>query len=116
MPRVMWAGVSGILVGLLIGGYLMIKIGSFSFSKENLAVVDLFVLIEHQRLHALKEAKNPDEIDEMIRNRLVRLANVLAELGEKQLILNKTAVVSGTLPDLTAQVEEQLSQGRGGPR
>ena len=94
----------------------MIKIGSLSFSKENLAVVDLFVLIERQRLHALKEAKNPDEIDELIRNRLVRLANILAELGEKQLILNKTAVVSGTLPDLTAQVEEQLSQGKGGPR
>ena len=115
MSRVMAASVAGVLVGLLLGGYVMMKIGLFSFPK-NLVVVDLYGLVERQRLQALKEAKNPDAIDETIRNRLVRLANILAELGEKQVVLNKAAVVSGTLPDLTAEVEEQLAQGRGGPR
>jgi hypothetical protein len=115
MSRITAGIVIGILVGLLLGGGMM-RIDLFSFFKPNMVVVDVFGLVERQRLLALKEAKNPDAIDETVRNRLVRLANLLAQIGEKQVVLNKAAVVAGTLPDVTAEVEEALAQGKGGPR
>ncbi|MEW6682673.1 MAG: TrbI F-type domain-containing protein [Nitrospirota bacterium] len=76
----------------------------------SLAVVDLAGIVERQRAAVIRAAKDPESAELMMAERLVRLASVLAEAGQTRLILNKPAVVSGTLGDLTGEIEERLKR------
>lgn len=73
-----------------------------------LAVVDLAGIVERQRAAVIRTARDPESAESMMAERLVRLASVLAEAGQTRLILNKPAVVSGTVGDLTGEIEERL--------
>ncbi|MFZ5862395.1 MAG: TrbI F-type domain-containing protein [Nitrospirota bacterium] len=75
-----------------------------------LAVVDLASIVERQRAAVIRVARDPDSAESMMAERLVRLASVLAEAGQTRVILNKPAVVSGTLIDLTGEIEERLKR------
>lgn len=74
----------------------------------SLAVVDLAGIVERQRAAVIRAARDPESAESMMAERLMRLASVLAEAGQTRLILNKAAVVSGTVGDLTAEIEERL--------
>lgn len=76
----------------------------------SLAVVDLAGIVERQRAVVIRTARDPESAESMMAERLVRLASVLAEAGQTRLILNKPAVVSGTLVDLTGEIEERLKR------
>ncbi len=110
MLRIIVVGFFGAMVGLITGVAIIISLylGAIVVPPAT-AVVDLARIVEHQRAEALKAQGDPEAIERMVQQRMVRLAAILAELGERRVILNKPAVVSGMLPDLTGQVEEQLS-------
>lgn len=76
----------------------------------SLAVVDLAGIVERQRAAVIRAAKDPESAESMMAERLVRLASVLAEAGQTRVIFNKPAVVSGTVGDLTAEIEERLKR------
>lgn len=75
-----------------------------------LAVVDLAGIVERQRAAVIRVARDPESAESMMAERLMRLAAVLAEAGQTRVILNKPAVVSGTLIDLTGEIEERLKR------
>lgn len=75
-----------------------------------LAVVDLAGIVERQRAAVIRAARDPESAESMMAERLVRLAAVLAEAGRTRVILNKPAVVSGTVGDLTREIEERLKR------
>lgn len=77
---------------------------------SSLAVVDLAGIVERQRAAVIRAARDPESAESMMAERLVRLAAVLAEAGQTRVILNKPAVVSGTVGDLTGEIEERLKQ------
>ena len=79
-----------------------------------LGMVDLAGIVERQRVEIIQKGTNPEAGERLVQQRMIQLATILAELGQKQVILNKAAVVSGTLPDLTDQVEARLLSGGSG--
>ena len=111
MSRMMVVGLSAVLVGLLTGA-VAIKLWSVVPGPPPIAMVDLSGIVERQRVEIVQKGKDPEAGERLVQQRMIKLAAILAEMGQKQVILNKAAVVSGTVPDLTEQVEAQLS-GRG---
>ena len=110
MSRMMGVGLGAVLVGLLVGA-VALKLWSVVPGAPPIAVVDLAGIVERQRVEILQKGKDPEAGERLVQQRMIHLAAILAELGQKQVILNKAAVVSGTLPDLTDQVESRLSRG-----
>jgi len=106
----MVVGFMSAILGLVTGVVIILKLylGPNDVPPAT-AVVDLAGIVEHQRAEALKAQGDPEAMEKMVQQRMIRLAAILAELGQRQVILNKPAVVSGTLPDLTGKIEEQLS-------
>ena len=78
--------------------------------RSSLAVVDLAGIVDRQRAVVIREAKDPDAAESMMTGRMLRLAGILAEAGQTRVILNKPAVVSGTVTDVTAEIEERLTR------
>lgn len=78
--------------------------------RSSLAVVDLAGIVERQRAAVIRAAKDPDAAESMMTGRMLRLAGILAEAGQTRVILNKPAVVSGTVTDVTAEIEERLTR------
>jgi hypothetical protein len=105
----MAVGFIAALLGLIAGAAIVMKLWLAAPVSSAMAVVDLAGIVERQRTDVLKQAKDLETADRIISERMIQLASILAELGQERVILNKPAVVSGKLPDLTAQVEEQLS-------
>ncbi len=110
MHRTIAVGFLSALAGLIAGVASVIKPNLFSPPHPAMAVVDLSKVVERQRALILKEGGDPDMAEQKVGKRMLRLAEILAELGQQQVILNKPAVVSGRLPDLTAEVEKRLSE------
>jgi len=108
MSRIVAVGFGAILMGLIIGAAAM-KLWPAAPVPSAIAVVDLAGIVERQRADVLQKGKYPQASEQMMQERMIRLATILAGLGQKQVILNKAAIVSGTIPDLTEQVEERLS-------
>jgi hypothetical protein len=109
MHRTIAVGFLSALAGLIAGAAIVIKLNLLSPPHPAMAVVDLAKIVERQRTDVLKQAKDLETADRIISMRMIQLASILTELGQERVILNKPAVVSGKLPDLTAQVEERLS-------
>ena len=78
--------------------------------RSSLAVVDLAGIVDRQRAVVIRAAKDPDAAESMMTGRMLRLAGILAEAGQTHVILNKPAVVSGTVTDVTAEIEERLTR------
>ena len=68
---------------------------------------------KRQQVRVLKETVDPEEAERAITKRMNRLAQLLSEMGEERVILNKAAVVGGRLPDITERVEERLKESDG---
>lgn len=111
MYRLMILLFSAVLVGMFIGAGAM-KLNPGAPVKSAVAVVDLAGIVERQRIEVLRLGKDPDASERMIQIRMLHLATILADFGQKQLIVNKAAIVTGMLPDLTKQIEEQLSSSK----
>jgi hypothetical protein len=109
-PTTIAVGFLSVLAGLIAGAAIVMKLHLLSPPYPAMAVVDLSKVVERQRALILKEGGDPDMAEQKVGKRMLRLAEILAELGQRQVILNKPAVVSGRLPDLTAVVEERLSE------
>jgi Type-F conjugative transfer system protein (TrbI_Ftype) len=110
MFRIIVVAIICTMVGFVTGAAIILKLYLWPMVvPPATAVVDLAGIVEHQRAEALKAQGDPEAMEKMVQQRMVRLAAILAELGQRRVILNKPAVVSGMLPDLTGQVEEQLS-------
>ncbi len=78
--------------------------------RSSLAVVDLAGIVDRQRVVVIRAAKDPDAAESMMTGRMLRLAGILAEAGQTRVILNKPAVVSGTVTDVTAEIEARLTR------
>lgn len=78
--------------------------------RSSLAVVDLAGIVDRQRAVVIRAAKDPDAAESMMTGRMLRLAGILTEAGQTRVILNKPAVVSGTVTDVTAEIEERLKR------
>ena len=81
--------------------------------RSALAVVDLAGIVDRQRAVVIRVARDPDAAESMMAGRMLRLAGILAEAGQTRVILNKPAVVSGTVTDVTAEIEERLKREGG---
>lgn len=78
--------------------------------RSSFAVVDLAGIVDRQRAVVIRAAKDPDAAESMMTGRMLRLAGILAEAGQTRVILNKPAVVSGTVTDVTAEIEARLKR------
>lgn len=78
--------------------------------RSSLAVVDLAGIVDRQRAVVIRAARDPDAAESMMTGRMLRLAGILAEAGQTRVILNKPAVVSGTVTDVTSEIEERLTR------
>lgn len=108
MYRVIAVGLISALIGVLAGAVLVVKLSEQPKAPPALAMVDLVGIVERLRAGALKETADPEKAERAIAGRMDRLAHLLSEVGQDRVILNKRAVVSGKLPDITGQVEERL--------
>ena len=108
MSRIMAVGFGALLMGLIVGVAAM-KLWPAAPVPPTIAVVDLAGIVERQRAEVLQKGKDPEASEQMMQERMIRLAAILAGLGQQQVILNKAAIVSGTLPDLTRQIEDRLA-------
>lgn len=78
--------------------------------RSSFAVVDLAGIVDRQRAVVIRAARDPDAAESMMTGRMLRLAGILAEAGQTRVILNKPAVVSGTVTDVTAEIEARLTR------
>jgi len=109
MYRVIAVGfVSAMIGSLVMGAVLIMKLLPPPEPPLALATVDLVGIVERLRAGALKETADPEKAERTIAGRMDRLAHLLSEMGQEQVILNRAAVVSGRLPDVTQRVEERL--------
>jgi hypothetical protein len=114
MSRIVAVGFISALAGLLTGAALVMKLWQPVPSLPPLAVVDLAKIVEQHRMEVMKKGKDPEEIEQVIQNRMIHLAEVLSVLGQERVILNKRAIVSGKIPDITDAVLQQISGERAG--
>lgn len=115
MFRVIAVGFVSALIGSLVMGAVMIMKLLPPEPPLALATVDLVGIVERLRAGALKETADPEGMEKAVARRMERLAHLLSGMGQEQVILNRAAVVSGKLPDITERIEEQLmkeSDGR----
>ncbi|NKE72839.1 TrbI F-type domain-containing protein [Candidatus Manganitrophus noduliformans] len=111
MFRVIAVGfVSAMIGSLVMGAVLIMKLLPPPEPRLALATVDLVGIVERLRAGALKEAADPEGVERAVARRMDRLAQLLSEMGEERVILNRAAVVSRRLPDLTRQIEERLKE------
>lgn len=115
MSRIIAVVVMSAIVGGLAATVIEMRMRPPAPSPMILAVVDLASIIERQRTEVLKQTSDPGAAERIIADRMIRLATVLADMGRDRVILNKAAVVTGNVTDLTGQVESRLS-GEGGER
>jgi len=109
MFRVIAVGFVSALIGsLVMGAVLIMKLLPPPEPRLSLETVDLVGIVERLRAGALKEAADPEGVERAVARRMDRLAHLLSEMGEERVILNRAAVVSGKLPDVTGRVEERL--------
>lgn len=113
MSRVITVALLGAVLGAAGAAAVLLKWDVPKVRQDpitSLAVVDLAGIVERQRAAVIRAARDPESAESMMAERLVRLAAVLAEAGQTRVILNKPAVVSGTLGDLTVEIEERLKR------
>jgi hypothetical protein len=115
MSRITVIGLVAAFVGLIAGAGIALNMSPLAATRPSIAVVDLAGIVERQRTEVLKQAGNPEAAEKIIADRMIRLATVLADMGRERVILNKAAVVTGTVTDLTGRVEARLS-GEGAER
>ncbi|MFQ5779172.1 MAG: TrbI F-type domain-containing protein [Nitrospiria bacterium] len=109
-PLLILVAVISLLGDLVIGGILVRQ--AQIEPTPSWAVVDLAKIVERQRLEVLKEGRDPEGVEREIEARMNILASLLSEIGKERVILNKGAVVSGKLPDISEEMLEQLSHRR----
>lgn len=109
MFRVIAVGLVSAMIGsLMMGAVLIMKL--LPPPEPSLATVDLVGIVERLRAGALKETADPEGVERTIAGRMDLLAQILSEMGEDRVILNKAAVVSGRLPDLTQLIEGRMKE------
>lgn len=114
MPRMIIVALISALVGGLAGGAIAPMLRPPSPQPPALAMVDLAKIVDRERAGVLKMGKDPEAAEEMMEKRMFRLAEVLARMGQGHIILNKPAVVTGNIPDITDTVLQQISGERAG--
>lgn len=110
MYRVIAVGLISALIGSLAGAVLVVKLRTPQEVPPTLATVDLVEIIERLQAGALKETADPEGVERTIAGRMDLLAQILSEMGEERVILNKAAVVSGRLPDFTQLIEGRMKE------
>lgn len=111
MFRVIAVGfVSAMIGSLMMGAVMIMKLLPPPEPRLALATVDLVGIVERLRTGALKETADPEGVERTIAGRMDLLAQILSEMGEERVILNKAAVVGGRLPDLTQLIEGRMKE------
>lgn len=109
MHRMIVVALISALVGGVAGGAIVMKFYPATPPPPALAVVDLARIVDQERSGVLKSGKDPEAAEQMMEKRMLRLAEVLSEVGQSHVILNKPAVVTGEIPDLTKTVLQKIS-------
>lgn len=109
MHRMIIVALISALVGGLAGGVIAVRFQTATPQPPALALVDLAKIVDREREGVLKMGKDPEAAEEMMEKQMFRLAEVLTGMGQTHVILNKPAVVTGNIPDITETVLQQIS-------
>jgi len=109
MSRLIVVGLLSAFIGVIGGIVVERNLWPDEPFSDRLAVIDVAGVVERQREEVLKKGKDPEEMEKMIMERMIRLSNILAEMGQEQVILNKAAMVSGPVRDITKSIEDRLT-------
>lgn len=109
MYRLIIVALISALVGGFAGGIIAMRLHPATPQPPTLAVVDLARIVDQERAGVLKSGKDPEAAEQMMEKRMLRLAEVLSVVGQSRVILNKPAVVTGEIPDLTGAVLQKIS-------
>lgn len=112
MHRMIIIALISAMVGGLAGGVIAPMLRPSSPQPPALAMVDLAKIVDRERVGVLKMGKDPKDAGQMMEKQMLRLAEALAGMGQGHVILNKPAVVTGNIPDLTDTVLQQISGER----